>query len=127
MCVEEAPGSQAIADFNKELAAGCDALPSTGLDQIRFGSLACSHTNMFLKCLAAGVASSDADLAVGGCLRLDKVERRDAEFGKAAREGLEWLVLLSKVSAAHPTLLTAIQRARNAPQANARPSTRCRS
>ena len=93
VCVEEAPGSHAIADFNKDLARGCDALPGDGFDQIRFGSLACSHTNMFLRCLRAGVASSDGALADGGCLSLVKVERRDAEFGRAAREGLEWMVL----------------------------------
>ena len=120
VCVEEAPGSHAIADFNRDLAAGCDALPGKGLDQIRYGSLACSHTNMFLRCLAEGVKSSDAEISEGGRLCLDKVERRDAEFGKAARQGLEWLVLSSKVARAHPTLLTAIQRARNAPQAIAR-------
>ena len=45
VCVEEAPGSHAIANFNRDLAAGCDALPGDGLDQVRFGSLACSHTN----------------------------------------------------------------------------------
>ena len=32
VCVEEAPGSHAIANFNKDLAAGCDFLPGTGLD-----------------------------------------------------------------------------------------------
>ena len=120
VCIEESPGAQTICDFNKELASGSDNLPNTGLDQIRFGSIACSHTNMFLRCLTAGVASTDKDLSEGGHLSLEKVSRRDLEFARAAREGLCWSVLSHKVRSAHPKLLSLIQRARNAPQAVAR-------
>ena len=58
VCVEEAPGASTIADFNRRLSSSCDILPSDGFDQIRFGSVACSHTNMFLKCLSSGVKSN---------------------------------------------------------------------
>ena len=115
VCIEEAPGSHEIAEFTKCLSAGCDALPDKGFDQVRFGSVACSHTNMFLKCLAAGVVSSDKDLSEDGYLCLDKVARRDPDFARAAREGLEWKVLSHKVCSDYPKLLGLIVRARNAP------------
>ena len=115
VCIEEAPGSQEISDLNKELSAGCETLPNTGLDQVRFGSVACSHANMFLRCLNAGAASSDADLSDSGHLSLEKVKHCSAQFGRAAREGLEWMVLSHRVHAEHPTLLSVIQRARSAP------------
>ena len=121
VCVEEAPGASTISNFNRKLSAGSDILPSDGFDQIRFGSVACSHTNMFLRCLSSGVKSlCDEELTEGGCLSLEKVGRHDPEFARAAREGLEWKVLSSKVPIRFPRLLSLLQRARNAPQQIAR-------
>ena len=121
VCVEEAPGASTIADFNRRLSSSCDILPSDGFDQIRFDSVACSHTNMFLKCLSSGVKSNcEGELTESGCLSLEKVGRTDPEFARAAREGLEWKVLSSKVPVHFPRLLSLLQRARNAPQQIAR-------
>ena len=88
VCIEEAPGATDICDFNKMLSHGCDSLPNSGLDHVRFGSVACSHTNMFLRCVAAGVESSHEELCEGGRLCLEKIARRDPEFGRAVREGV---------------------------------------
>lgn len=120
VCIEETPGTTSIRDFNKTLSSGCDILPQDVLEQVRYGSLACSHTNMFLRCLAEGVNSSHEELSEGGRLSLEKVRRRDPDFARAVHAGLEWKVLSSKCRVQYPKLLALIQRARNAPQAVAR-------
>ena len=120
VCIEEAPQSKTIRDFNADLAVGSGRLPAPLPEDIKYGSLSCSHTNMFLRCLWAGVESSDEDMSENGHLSLDKVSRRDAEFGRAAREGLEWKILSHKVRSRFPKLLSLVQRARNAPNAATR-------
>ena len=120
VCIEESPGSTEIKDFNAKLSSGLDTLPSNELDHVRFGSLACSHTNMFLRCVAAGAVSTNVALSEAGHLSLEKIARRDPDFARAIRDGLEWKVLSSKVSTEFPDLLGLVQRARNAPNAAAR-------
>ena len=122
VCIEEAPDSSLIVDFNKSLGHGCDLLPNgSALESIRYGSVACSHTNMFLRCLASAcVSPGKSEAAEDGRLSLDLVGRRDAELARAAKDGLEWKVLSSKVRHLCPSLLSLMQRARNAPQAVAK-------
>ena len=120
VCIEEEPGSEAIVKFNEELVAGCDNLAPVDADMLRYGSLSCGHTNMFLRCLWAGVESRDEALAESGHLSVDKLARRDAQYARAVREGIEWKVLSHRAHSIHG-LLTLIQRARNAPQAAGRP------
>ena len=113
VCIEEAPTSLMIQEFNMALAQ-TDRLAPVQPDSIRFGSVACSHTNMVLRCMAAGVPSDDDVLADDGRLSLSKLKHRDAAFADAVENGLHWLVLSHRLRATFPELLSLIQSARNA-------------
>lgn len=113
VCIEEAPTSLLIQEFNVALAQ-TDRLAPVQPDSIRFGSVSCSHTNMFLRCMAAGVASDDEVLSDDGRLSLAKLKHRDAAFADAVENGLHWLVLSHRLRANFPELLSLIQSARNA-------------
>ena len=113
VCIEEAPTSLMIQEFNMALAQ-TDRLAPVQPDSIRFGSVACSHTNMFLRCMAAGVPSDDDVLADDGRLSLSKLKHRDAAFADAVDNGLHWLVLSRRLRATFPDLPSLIQSARNA-------------
>ena len=120
VCIQEEPGKTRIADFDKSLVGGNDTLPQHGFDPVMYGSVACSHTNMFLRCLVKGVECSDEDLSERGHMSIDKIGRRDEPMAKAARQGLGWKVLSYEVRQRYPKLLSLLQRARSAPQAVAR-------
>ena len=114
LAVEEAPDSKAIQVFNEELASKNDMLAPVVADSIRYGSLACSHTNQFLRCVLASVPSDDDILSEGGRLSLAKLRERGAEFASACENGLKWTVLSHKVRARFPAVLGLLQESRNA-------------
>ena len=88
-CVEAKPGDATLEQFNKALADNV-ALAPVEPHSLHFGSLACGHTNMVLRCLQASVPSDDPLLSENGKMSLSKLERRDPEFfGGAARPPLE--------------------------------------
>ena len=120
VCVEETPGSTAIEDFNIALAAGSALMPSVTENSIKYGSLACSHTNMFLRCIADGVPSEDEYCSEDKVLSVQKIERRDPALAEAVRTGMSWQVLSHTVRTLFPGLDDLIQTARNAPSRVAR-------
>ena len=120
VCMEQSPTAKDIEEFNARLASASSLLPPVTPDSIKYGSLSCSHTNMFLRCVAGGVASNDELLATSGQLSLSNLERHDPEFALAVKQGLPWLVLSWRVSERFPGLVTLVQSARNAPGAIAR-------
>jgi len=120
VCVEETPGSTAIENFNVALAAGSVFMPSVKDNSIKYGSLACSHANMFLRCIADGVPSEDEYCSEDKRLSVAKVERRDPALAEAVRTGMSWQVLSHKVRDLFPGLDDLIQTARNAPSRVAR-------
>ena len=120
VCVEEAPASGHIRSFNEALATKSPDLAPVEPETLRYGSVASSHTNMFLRAVAAGVASEDPYCSRDGRLSLDKLRERDGEFAKAVEFGLTWLVLSHKVRHRFPKLLGLVQGARNAPAQIAR-------
>ena len=91
VCVEQAPGGDDIASFDHSLVAGNPKMPEPEADMIRYGSIAGSHRNMFLRCLLAGAESGEEAMCdEDGRLCLDKVARTDTKFAQAARHGLTW-------------------------------------
>ena len=120
VCVEEKPGRDDIARFDDSIVAGNPKLPDSVPDTIRFGSIAGSHRNMFLRCLLASAESEEEAMCDGGRLCLEKVARADANFANAARHGLTWKVLSYKVQDEYPEVLPIIMRAKNAPNSAAR-------
>ena len=120
VCVEEAPGRDDIARFDDSVVAGNPKLPESEPDVIRYGSIAGSHRNMFLRCLLASAESGEEAMCEGGRLCLEKVARADINFANAARHGLTWKVLSYKVQVEYPGVLPILMRARNAPNSAAR-------
>ena len=118
-CIEQAPGKTDIEDFNLRLAQDA-ALAPVEKGQIRFGSLACSHTNMALRAIAAGVPSTDEYMSEDGRFSLTRLAARDAEFAKAVQSGLFWTVYSWKVRVYYPKVCGLIESARNVGAAIAR-------
>ena len=119
-CIEEGPGETSIAKFNQDFSNGSPLLPTVLEGEIRYGSLSCSHTHMFLRCVEAGVASESKALSLRGKLSLDVLDLKDKEFARAVRRGLTWTVLSHRARSRFPSLLTLVQSARNAAQHVAR-------
>ena len=108
ICVQVPPGDKTVEDFNRRLCQGSGLAPVLP-DSIQFGSLACGHTNMALRAIAAGVPSSYPLLSEDGKLSLDRLRRRDPEFAKAVEKGLRWKVLRHEVRVMFPKALDIIQ------------------
>ena len=115
ICVEEAPNSKVFEEFNKALADGSSKLAPVDADAVKYASLSCSHTNAFLRALAAGVSSDCEAMSESGKFCLRKVESHDPDLALAATKGLTWLVLTHEVATRFPALAGLIQQARNAP------------
>ena len=116
VCIEDDPASDELKVFNRKLCIGSDLLPDKDLGLQIYGSLACSHTNMFLRCLLHGSRTVGGCAASGddGRLSLEKVVRKDSAFAEAARKGLVWTVLSSKCRSHFPKLRGLVQQAYNA-------------
>jgi hypothetical protein len=112
VCCEVKPSDPTVQLFNEMLVQGLDLAPVPP-HSIKFGSLSCGHTNMALRCIAAGVASSCPLLSDGGKMDLEKLTRRDQDFGRAVTTGLQWRVLKSVVRDDYPKVLDIIQSAKN--------------
>jgi hypothetical protein len=108
ICVQVAPGDKTVEDFNRRLCAGSGLAPVVP-DSIQFGSLACGHTNMALRAIAAAVPSSCPLLSEDGKLSVEKLRRKDPEFGNAVVRGLHWKVLRPEVRRLFPKALDIIQ------------------
>ena len=111
-CMEERPGATALEDFNKELVAAQDLAPVEP-HTLRYGSLSCSHTNMGLRALAAGVPSDHALLSEDGRLSAAKVRKRDRPMAEACEQGLRWRCYRWHTRVWYPRLPALIVEARN--------------
>jgi hypothetical protein len=86
------------------------SVPAEG--QIKYGSLACSHTNQFLCCLLDEVESDESTIAEQGRMSIAKC--CDVVLSDALANGIEWLVLPAHVGVDYPSLPQLVQSARNA-------------
>ena len=124
ICVQVPPAGKTVEEFNRRLCAGSGLAPVLP-DSIQFGSLACGHTNVALRAIAAAVPSGCPLLAEDGKLSLEKLRRKDPEFAKAVEKGLRWKVLRHEVRAMYPKALDVIH-ATGASRKGATPKPRCR-
>ena len=115
LAIEEADGSKAFDMFNIKLAMGNERLAPVEPCSLKFASLACSHTNAFLRCIAAGVPSDDPLVSENGFFCLSKVQRHDTKLASAVARGLHWAVLKAEVGKRFPELPKLLQQAMNAP------------
>ena len=104
-------------NFNKKLADGSSGLlpPAMPANQLKAASLTASHTNTGLRCIRAQVVCDIPDISIEGKMSATKLADGDAQFGKAIEDGLQWLVISSKIAAACPKMLHLLQAAGNAP------------
>ena len=114
VCIE-ADTNGDIAKYSAELKNNSEGLAKCDMQEIRYGSLSCSHTNQFLCCVLAGVPSDIEDLCHDGRMSQGMLSSADIEFGKALTGGLSWIVLKKEVQVMYPTLPDLIQKARNDP------------
>ena len=113
-CVEAIPGDERLEVTNRRLVAVQNlALVEQG--NLKYGSLSCGHTNMGLRCLAAGVASDDPRLSLDGRMNLAKQRARGHNLFDAAEGGLRWRVYRWPVRRWYPRALQLIVEARNSP------------
>jgi hypothetical protein len=93
LCIED-DDLRVVALFTESLSKSDERIPSWPDGAIRYGSLACSHTNAALWAIISGHASDDDRLTIDGKMSKDKLSLQDPEgFGKALATGLNWLVL----------------------------------
>jgi hypothetical protein len=108
ICCEELPGSKSIEEFNRRLCEG-SGLPPVEQDSIAYGSLACGHTNMALRAIAASVPSDCPLLSHAGHMSLEQLRTRDTTYATAVEQGLKWTVLKHAVRRDYPRALDIIQ------------------
>ena len=114
VAVELSPDDELTFQFNEKLARDSGyMLPSVPRHQLKFASLAGSHTNAALRLIAAGAEHTDGDLCVRGRLALEQVRQVDAEFARAVDEGVSWRIISLQAMEAFPELGPLIQAAAN--------------
>ena len=103
-----------VAKFSMKLKNSAMGLADTVAGEIKFGSLACSHTNQFLHAVIAGVPSTIDSLCTDDRMSKSKLAEKDPALADALDKGLEWLILKKEVGTLCPTLPDLVQNAKNA-------------
>ena len=109
VCVEVPPGDDAVELFNQKLCGPGSNLAPVAPGSIKFGSIACGHTNMGLRAIAVGMPSPAARMCEDGRLSLARLRAVDADYAKAVTDGLRWKVLRASVRTQYPAALEIIQ------------------
>ena len=112
-CIEDGP-DKSIAKFSVRLSRSTPGLGVVDESTIKYGSLACSHTNQFLVALLSEVESEHDSLTIAGRMSPAKVGGRDPKIAEVLQDGMTWLVLASQVAELYPRLPDLLQHARNA-------------
>ena len=95
----------------------CDTSPLLGRverGEIKYGSLACSHTNQFLVAAILGVSSAETSLCVDKRMSASKLGGADPKLADAFERGITWTVLKSFVQDLYPSFCGLLQHTRNA-------------
>ena len=90
------PDHAMVLGFNEALVTSSRGLlPPVQATQMRYASLANSHTNAALRCLAHEVAhiGTECALVLEGRLSMARAKSHDPQFFKAAQEGMVWRVI----------------------------------
>ena len=111
VCVEDSADHK-TATFTTSLAQSSPGLGVVDPEEIKYGSLSCSHTNQFLVAALCNVQSDYDSITVAG--RIDKSKlSRDTKLKEALEEGIMWLVLSNSATSLYPNLCELVQAARN--------------
>ena len=112
-CGMEDCSSAAIENFSVSLSGASELLGKYKANDIKIGSLACSHTNAFLLAAKQGVPSNIEGIAEDGRISIGKITRADAGMQEALAKGLHWLIYKKEVGQMYPLLAKLVQEARN--------------
>ena len=97
----EEQAKQHALDFNKSMVEKSHGqLPP--IPDLRFLSLSCSHTNVGLRCLKAGVQSTSLPT-------MHEIETKDKPFAEAVHKGIRWRVISYEITQAFPKLPQILQ------------------
>ena len=114
VCIED-DATGKIAAFSMNTKNRTSGLGHAAEGQIRYGSLACTRTNQFLCCIIDSVPCEHENLVRDGRVDTHGLCMKDSQLAKAVEQGLDWMVLKSKVEELYPSLPDLIQTARNGP------------
>ena len=115
LCAEVPPNDSKVEEFNRQWVEGATVeMAPVEKGSIRYGALACGHTNQGLRCIHARVACDNPKLGDDGHYDVDVIEKKDPLMAQAVREGLEWTVLSWQCRYLYPGLFATLQEARNA-------------
>ncbi|CAE7410343.1 unnamed protein product, partial [Symbiodinium microadriaticum] len=117
LCVEisEKERSRVFA-WNQELADNSEGQvpPWPSERQLKFATLAGSHTNQVLRCFLAKTPSQCAQVAENGRLSLSSLQTADPDFHQACVEGATWRIVSQEVPERFPNFCQLAQAAANA-------------
>ena len=114
VCIEDDPQSTIATHTADMVSASNGGLGRADQLQVKFGSLACGHTNRFLCAVLDAVPCELENLSVDGRMSFSKIVGKDPGLQDALKSGLNWLVLKATVGVLYPTLPDLVQRAMQA-------------
>ena len=117
LCVEVSEKERdRVYSWNQELAENSQGQlpPFQSATQLKFATLAGSHTNQVLRCFLAKTPSDFAKLAEGGRLSLSALQASDSGFYEACMEGACWRIVSQVIPEHFPSFCQLAQAAANA-------------
>jgi hypothetical protein len=94
ICVEyrSSEGEKKLLDHNKRFSQGCVLFPPIDEEKALYGSLACSHLNIAIRCIASGTQSSVGNLS--------DMTAQDQALKEVVTHGHKWWILPETVDSA---------------------------
>ena len=83
--IESAEGKAKLLDHNYRLSQGNPMMPPIFEDLVQYGTIACSHLNLSLRCIQAGSHSPSGDLA--------SLVKPGSSLAYAVKDGHSWIIL----------------------------------
>ena len=112
VAIEDRPDG-AYAKFGSDLCRSNRNFAPLDQSVIKYASLSCSHTSHWLACVSHKMPCDDPSLSIDGRYSPPNIIDAHPEMEEALNKGLRWLVLKHWVADDYPTLLSAIQKAKN--------------
>ena len=112
VCIEDS--NNRCAKFTRDLQIGSSYFGQSEIGEIKFGSLACGHTNQFLNAVLSGVECEYEELCINGRMSKNRIIETQPSMDEPLNRGMLWLVLKKEVGDLFPKLPALIQSARQA-------------
>jgi len=111
ICIEE-DDNGGIGKFTRSLQARSSKLGKQNIDDIRYGSVACSHLNQWLVAALCGAECDEDEMAVDCRMSADNIRAKQPELADALNNGLKWTIVKKEAVKRWPQLPKLIQEAR---------------